>query len=109
MIIHISLGGIGTIYAEGAWAYGYRPAWKLSRFGHEFVLDVPFIRVIATPAECAHRPSAQPCFKDRVGQIGWASDETSNDEKHGNKTHNGEKQWPVGHDRDAAITAEDRS
>ncbi|HEY0901485.1 MAG TPA: hypothetical protein VGD95_05125 [Micavibrio sp.] len=48
-MIHISLGGVGTIHAEGAWAYGCRPAWKLSRFGREIVLDAPFIRVILSP------------------------------------------------------------
>lgn len=76
MMIHISLGGIVTIHMEGAWAYGFYPSWKISRFRREIVLDMPFSRVIITPGTIyASLPEKEPCFCDRVGRIGWNCDE----------------------------------
>lgn len=93
-MIHISLGGLVTIHAEGAWAYGLSPAWKVSHFGREFVLDIPYCRVIISPAlREAHRApplsSAEECFFNRVG---WNSDD---------------RQKPMGADQPFAGTAED--
>lgn len=91
MMIHISLGGFIAIHAEGAWAYGKSPAWNLSRFREEFVLDIPFCRIILTPGKIFGPLYAKQCSFNRVG---WNRDET-------------EKPWDA--DQIAAGTAEDRS
>ncbi len=93
MMIHISLGGVGSIHVEAARAYGRSPAWHISHFGREIVLDVPFVRVIVTPATCERTASAKPFFCGRVGQTEGDGDET---------------EWPVSCDRASAVPAEDR-
>ena len=84
MMIHFSLGGMGAIHGECTWAYGLKPAWKISRVGREYVLDIPFGRVILTPcrAKEAVPEIEQPCFYDRVGRTGWQNDEATKRLKH---------------------------
>ena len=94
MIIHISLDGLGALHAEWALAYGRSPAWKMSRFGREIVLDIPFARVIITPpwniadSEGTHKNTTTYFFN----RVGWNSDD--------------ETQRPPGPDRAAAGIAE---
>lgn len=77
MIIHISLDGLGAIHAEWALAYGRSPAWKMSRFGREVVLDIPFARIIITPLgskagnDGEHKETTTYFFN----RVGWNSDD----------------------------------
>ena len=92
MMIHISLDGFITIHVESAWAYGRCPVWKIARFGREFILDIPFCRIIVTPAPRALRKSyAAYNFFNRVG---WNRDDTEK---------------PLGADGPHAGITEDRS
>lgn len=77
MIIHISLDGLGAIHAEWARAYGRSPAWEMSRFGREIVLDIPFTRIILTPMgnesgrDREHRNTTTYFFN----RVGWNGDD----------------------------------
>lgn len=84
MMIHISLDGVGAIHAEWARAYGRSPAWKMSHFGQEILLDIPYGRVIITPplrnpvTGHAHKKKRTSNFRSYFfNRAGWDSDEKS--------------------------------
>ena len=96
-MIHISLGGVITIHAEGAWAYGHSPLCRIVRFGREYIVDVPFCRVIVTPALLTLR-------KSNAGQLNTDRNHFFN--RAGRNRDNTEN--PLGIDQPHAGTATDR-